>query len=172
MTEQTDNWRFSERGLALTDSAIRELSKSFTFGDQIRVRNNGLGSEPSAFVFGTKAEHSKLEGDGEITAHSTRYGVRTALQQHFGMCWDYSDCFVTLCRAAGLPSRQVYGWLHPVEGHIWAEVLIDGEGWRQVDPQAGGGCDSRYVPFMVSESGAMPVVYTSAVRIVPRLTRD
>lgn len=102
----------------------------------------------------------------------SRYGVKTALQQRFGMCWDYSDCFVTFCRAVGLPSRQVYGWLYPVEGHIWAEVLIDGKGWRQVDPQAGAGCDSRYVPFIASENGTMPVVYTSAVRIVPRVTRD
>ena len=49
---------------------IRELSRSFTFGNQMRVRNNGLGSELSAFVFGTTAENSKLEGDGETTVHS------------------------------------------------------------------------------------------------------
>lgn len=241
---------------------IRNLSRHFTFGDQIRLRTHGLGGERSAFVFGTKATDSKLEAEGEITAHSfaglastfgvpqvgisaeitseafaltpsqrkagkelleatefwpsadeeivtlarqitgqstdadgkvaallawfsdsknfkfdsrivgSRYGVKTALRQRFGMCWDYSDCFVTLCRASGVPCRQVYGWLYPIEGHIWADVLIEGKGWRQVDPQAGAGCDSRYVPFVASESGAMPMVYTSAVRIVPREAKD
>ena len=244
------------------EAAIRNLSKSFTFGDQIRLRNHGLGSKPSAFVFGTKPMSSTLEAEGEITAHSfaglastfgipqvdvsavitsepfaitpsqrkaekelleatefwpstdeeivtlarqitgqstgagdkvaallawfsdkknfkyddrivgSRYGVKTALRQRFGMCWDYSDCFVTLCRASGVPCRQVYGWLYPLGGHVWAEVLIEGKGWRQVDAHAGMGCDSRYVPFVASESGAMPLVYTSAVRIVPREAKD
>lgn len=245
-----------------SEAAIRKLSKSFTFGDQIRLRNHGLGSKKSAFAFGTKATSSKLEAEGEITAHSfadlaktfgvpqvsvsaeitseafaitpskrragkelleatefwpsadeeivalarqitgkstgaddnvaallawfsdnknfkpdnrivgSRYGVKTALRQRFGMCWDYSDCFVTLCRASGVPCRQVYGWVHTLDGHVWAEVLIEGKGWRQVDPQAGAGCDSRYVPFVASETGAMPMVYTSAVRIVPREAKD
>jgi hypothetical protein len=249
-------------GTEPAEQVIRQLSKRFTFGNAIHVRNCGLGNELSAFVFGSRAMHRRLEGDGEIVSYSfehlparygvpqvdvsavitseafalttskrkpgrelldatefwpsadagivalagqitgpganveaklaallawfsnpdnfkydrrimgSRYGVKQALQQRFGMCWDYSDCFVTLCRAAGLPSRQVYGWLYPVEGHIWAEVLIEGKGWRQIDPQAGAGCDSRYVPFIVSETGAMPVVYTSPVQIVPRVTRD
>jgi hypothetical protein len=47
-------------------------------------------------------------------------------------------------------------------------TLIEGQGWRQVDPTAGMGCDSRYVPFFAVENGARPVVYTSAVRIAPR----
>jgi len=75
---------------------------------------------------------------------------------------------VTLCRAAGVPCRQVFGWLHGESGHVWAEVLIEDKGWRQVDPTAGMGCDSRYVPFIASENGAMPLVYTSMPRLTPR----
>lgn len=243
------------------EARVRELSKSFTFGDQIRLRNHGLGTEPSAYTF-TPAAASKPEADGEVTEYTfgtmprkfdvpqvgvkavvtseafartpskrgtaaellaatefwpstdeevvalaraitaqsknpsdkvaallawfanpenfrfdkttvgSRKGVKTALQQRFGQCWDYSDCFVTLCRAAGVPCRQVLGWLYGLSGHVWAEVLADDAGWRQVDPQAGAGCDSRYVPFVASERGAMPLVYTSAVRVVPREAAD
>lgn len=28
--------------------------------------------------------------------------------------------------ASGVSSRQVFGWLHNSEGHVWAEVLIPG----------------------------------------------
>jgi len=44
---------------------------------------------------------------------------------------------VTLARAAGVPTRQVGGWLYGASGHIWAEVLIEGTGWQQVDPTGG-----------------------------------
>jgi len=99
---------------------------------------------------------------GPVTG--SRYGVKKVLEQKFGHCWDFSDSFITLARAAGIPCRQVAGWLHTREGHIWAEVLIDGKGWRAVDPTAGMGCGSDYVPFFAIEDGRMPVVYTSAVK--------
>jgi hypothetical protein len=44
--------------------------------------------------------------------------------------------------------------------------------FRNSGSSSGTGCDSRYVPFIVSESGAMPVVYTSPVRIVPRVVQE
>ena len=100
---------------------------------------------------------------GPITG--SRYGVKKVLKQGFGHCWDFSDCFVTLCRAAGVPSRQVLGWLHGESGHVWAEVLLEGEGWRQVDPTAGMGCDCRYIPYIASENGKTSIVYISPVDI-------
>jgi transglutaminase-like putative cysteine protease len=234
---------------------IRELARSFTFGDQIRVRTCGLGGEPISFTFNPRPRERMAEADGDVAAYSfadlprkhglpelgvaltitaeafaltptkrkagtellqptefwpsddpdvvalakditagkatardkiaaildwlmpgrnlkysgqemgSRYGVKKVLQQGFGHCWDFSDCFVTLCRAASVPSRQVLGWLHGQSGHVWAEVLLDGEGWRQVDPTAGMGCDCRYIPYIASEAGKMPIVYTSAVDI-------
>jgi len=240
------------------EERVRELSKSFTFGQQFRLRNHGLGSEPSSFSFVHRPLDSKRDPHGEATTYSfgelpakfgvpqvavvgvvtseayattstkrkagnellgptefwpttdaevvalakqitgqrtdpnemvaallewcaspknikfdnrimgSRYGVKAVLKQRYGMCWDFSDCFVTLCRASGVPCRQVLGWLVNEGGHVWAEVLIEGQGWRQVDPTAGMGCDTRYVPFVATEDGAMSYVYTSAVRIVPR----
>jgi transglutaminase-like putative cysteine protease len=240
------------------EALIRELSRSFTFSNQIRVRSRGLGNGLSSFSFTPKPQEATFEADGEITNYSfvglpqrfgmpataanatitsvafattpserkagpellgpnefwpstevevvelakeitqgrvthedkvaailewlmpaknmrfsgevtgSRYGVRKVLSQRYGHCWDFSDCFVTLCRASGVPTRQVLGWLYGQSGHVWAEVLIAGKGWRQVDPTAGMGCDSRYVPFVASEDGRMTLVYLSPVQITPK----
>ena len=97
-----------------------------------------------------------------------RVGVDKALQQHSGRCWDFSDVFVTLCRSAGLPCRQVSGWLQEGGGHIWAEVYLKQEGWISVDPTATWlGVSEDYLPLFVSEDGTLPVVYWEAPAIEP-----
>lgn len=234
---------------------IAKLAKSFTFGEEIRLRTHGLGQNKTAFTFTPAPRDSRPVAGGEITSCSfanlpiqfgvprvgitatvastafaltpsqrqagkellsatafwpsddaeivklakqitegkttvrdrtdaildwlapgktikyagqvtgSRYGVKQVLKQGYGHCWDFSDCFVTLSRAAGVPSRQVLGWLHGDSGHVWAEVLIEGKGWRQVDPTGGGGCDSRYIPYIASEDGRMSFAYVSAVDI-------
>ena len=98
----------------------------------------------------------------------SRYGVRRVFEQKHGHCWDYSDLFVTLARAARLPATQVYGWLYEGQGHVWCRVLVDGRR-RQVDPTTGTKCGSDYVPFVVSLDGRMPILYQSmpAIRCSP-----
>ena len=97
----------------------------------------------------------------------SRYGVKPTLEQGFGRCWDFSDLFVTLCRAAGIPCRQVAGWLYGQSGHVWAEVLVEDKGWQQVDPSAGMACGSDYIPWFTTETGAMPILYLSMPVIEP-----
>ncbi len=66
-----------------------------------------------------------------------------------GFCEHYASAFVVLMRAAGVPARVVLGyqgglhlrfgdyWLiRNSDAHAWAEVWIEGEGWRRVDPTA------------------------------------
>ena len=97
----------------------------------------------------------------------SRWGVKKVLKQRFGQCWDFSDCFVTLARASGIPCRQVAGWLYGSCGHIWAEVLLDGKGWQQVDPTGGSilKCGIYYIPYFTSEDGSMPILYVSMPKI-------
>lgn len=97
----------------------------------------------------------------------SRWGVKRVLEQEFGHCWDASDVFVTLARAAGIPCRQVGGWLFGASGHIWAEVLIEGKGWQQVDPSGAGklACGIYHIPYFTSETGKMPILYTAMPRI-------
>jgi len=97
----------------------------------------------------------------------SRWGVKRVLQQKYGHCWDFSDCFMTLCRASDIPCRQVGGWLYGSCGHIWAEVLVEGKGWKQVDPTGGGkiGCGIYHIPYFVTEDGEMPILYVAMPKI-------
>jgi hypothetical protein len=97
----------------------------------------------------------------------SRYGVKKTLSQKFGQCWDFSDCFITLCRALGIPCRQVAGWLYGQSGHIWAEVFYNKSEWRYVDPTGGGivGCGIYHIPYLTSEDGEMPILYLSQPEI-------
>jgi len=90
----------------------------------------------------------------------SRYGVLQVLEQEFGRCWDKNDVLVTLCRAAGLPARQVQGWIYGKSGHIWSEVYINNRGWISVDATVPFlGISEDYIPFFMIENGAVPVVY-------------
>ncbi len=66
-----------------------------------------------------------------------------------GFCGHYASAFVSMMRAAGVPARVVTGYQggewNPIGGyfivrqsdaHAWAEVWLEREGWRRVDPTA------------------------------------
>ncbi len=66
-----------------------------------------------------------------------------------GFCGHYASAFVVLMRAGNVPARVVTGYQggewNPIgkyfvvrqsDAHAWAEVWIDGRGWRRVDPTA------------------------------------
>ena len=110
----------------------------------------------------TPAKNLKYSGQT-----GSRWGTGKVLEQKFGHCWDFSDCFVTLARAAGVPSRQVAGWFYGSSGHVWAEFYSEGKGWLQVDPAGGGKlvCGIYHVPYFTSENGEMPIVYVSMPKI-------
>ena len=98
---------------------------------------------------------------------SARYGVKRVLRQKFGQTWDFSDCFITLARASKVPCRQVGGWFYSQSAHVWAEVLYEGSGWRQVEPTGGGiaECGIYHIPYITSEDGSMSFMYLSKPRI-------
>lgn len=103
----------------------------------------------------------------------SRWGTRKVLEQKFGHCWDFSDCFVTLARAAGVPSRQVAGWVYGSTGHVWAEFYQEGQGWRQVDPTGGGqlACGIYHIPYFTSSDGEMLILYGAMPKIEIRSSK-
>ena len=115
-------------------------------------------------LLGWFADTKNMRYDG-LTG--SRYGTLTTLKQRFGRCWDYSDAMITLARASGLSSRQVYGWLHESEGHVWCDILVDGR-WQMVDPTSGTACGIDYLPFCTTASGEFPILYSSKVSITEK----
>jgi len=59
-----------------------------------------------------------------------------------GKCTDISSTFVALCRAAGVPAREIFGLRLGKKAeeditswqHCWAEFFLPGTGWVPVDP--------------------------------------
>lgn len=77
-------------------------------------------------------------------------GALCALRSGEGVCEDYATLYVALCRASGVPARQVNGFADPecsgaswnkqavvsLKGcrHSWAEVYLKDIGWVAADP--------------------------------------
>ncbi len=68
--------------------------------------------------------------------------VEILLKKLGGKCADIHSVFVTLCRAAGVPAREVFGIRIPKDSkgemtkaqHCWAEFHEPGTGWIVADP--------------------------------------
>ncbi|WP_298272315.1 transglutaminase-like domain-containing protein [Geobacter sp.] len=64
------------------------------------------------------------------------------LRKPGGKCTDISSVYVALCRAAGVPAREIFGIRlgkkesEDITGwqHCWAEFFLPGYGWVPVDP--------------------------------------
>jgi transglutaminase-like putative cysteine protease len=69
--------------------------------------------------------------------------VLAGLESGYGDDFTYATLFVTLTRAARVPSRPVGGVLVTSDGHayphFWAEFFVTGIGWIPVDPALGDG---------------------------------
>jgi hypothetical protein len=96
----------------------------------------------------------------------TRYGPIKVIEQGYGRCWDFSDVFITLCRASGIPARQVFGILYKKGGHAWNQVFIKDKGWISIDaPIRKFGVGSNYIPLSISEYGNMTFLYYSLPKV-------
>ena len=78
------------------------------------------------------------------------------LKERVGSCRDLAMLMIECCRSVGLPALFVSGY-HLVEPkperydlHAWAEVYLQGAGWRGFDPSGQGAVDDRYIPVATS----------------------
>ena len=116
----------AEPRYSLDDSRLLRLAKQLTAGardDQDKL------SRLLHFV----SQHVQQQ---DVLTEQTAADI---LRNPRGDCTEYSQLFVALARAAGLPAREVSGLvylgdeLQAFGGHSWAEVVIDGR-WLGVDP--------------------------------------
>jgi hypothetical protein len=150
LTAATPHW-------PVADPKIKALAEEITHGKP------GADAKVKAILeWLTPGRNIKFSGET-----GSRWGTQKVLQQGFGHCWDFSDCFVTLSRAAGVPSRQVAGWFYGSSGHVWAEYYREGHGWQQVDATGGGDlrCGIYHVAYFTTEDGEMPILYLSMPKI-------
>ncbi|MFQ5493512.1 MAG: transglutaminase family protein [Candidatus Dojkabacteria bacterium] len=97
-----------------------------------------------------------------------RQGALKTLQGGAAVCMEYSDLFLTLSRAQGIPARAVFGYgydsrlpANEQEAHQWVEVFIPGlDKWISVDVTWG-----EAGPALIG--GDMNHFYTHAASIHP-----
>lgn len=81
--------------------------------------------------------------------HNLTYSTVAVLQDSGGHCVTLTQAFIALCRAEGIPAREVAGalfgypvgedryraqtWGEQIFGHTWAEVFLAEKGWVPVE---------------------------------------
>ena len=90
------------------------------------------------------------------------------LKERVGSCRDLAMLMIEACRCVGLPARFVSGY-HLVEPkperydlHAWAEVYLQGAGWRGFDPSGRGPIDDRYITLATSSKPPLTAAVTGS----------
>lgn len=91
-----------------------------------------------------------------------------SLSEGKGSCRDMAVLFMACCRAQGLAARFTSGYVEDITNqigsdlHAWAEVYMEGAGWRGYDPAIGLAMDEHYVALASSPDPRLvtPVIGT------------
>ncbi len=84
----------------------------------------------------------KLEYDQAKAADPNlqRIGAKAALQGGTSVCMEYSDSFIAILRAQGIPARAAFGYTsldtstQDRISHQWVQIWIPEYGWLSIDP--------------------------------------
>jgi len=80
------------------------------------------------------------------------------LTQRRGVCQDFTQVMLGMCRSLKIPARYVSGYLYSgpdgtligsQASHAWCEVYLPGQGWRALDPTNNQCADQHYVKVAV-----------------------
>jgi transglutaminase-like putative cysteine protease len=114
------------------DGAVKELADKIV-GDNTTVYGKAKAIYDWACENMYRDPDTKGCGSGDVCS---------LLQTPGGKCTDIHSVFVALCRAVGVPAREIFGIRQgkkEVEDitkwqHCWAEFFLPGYGWVPVDP--------------------------------------
>ncbi len=95
-------------------------------------------------------------------ATDSRTPVAEALAARRGVCQDFANVMIALCRSRGIPARYVSGYFYngkteasEIEAsHAWVEIYIPGYGWKGFDPTHNRESDPRYIKLAVGRDYA------------------
>jgi len=81
--------------------------------------------------------------DERLTENPLRYGAKESLENtDQAVCMEYTDLYIALARASGIPARELDGYAYNADNnigyidalHAWVEVYIPPYGWMPIDP--------------------------------------
>jgi transglutaminase-like putative cysteine protease len=105
--------------------------------------------------------HSDFEYEKASTTIYTP--VAEVIEKRKGVCQDFTNVMLGMCRSLKIPARYVSGYLYngpkdQLEGaqasHAWCEVYIPDLGWRALDPTNNQQADERYIKVAVGRDYA------------------
>jgi transglutaminase-like putative cysteine protease len=94
---------------------------------------------------------------GSTNVHTT---AAEALTDARGVCQDFAHILIGACRARGIPSRYVSGYLYEPghgadgESHAWVDVHLGENGWLSLDPTHDSEQTERHVRVAVGRDYA------------------
>lgn len=107
---------------------------------------NGSSDEKTKLIFRFVVNYLKYDAD-RLKEGRERLGALTALNNpSSAVCMEFTDLFIALTRAAGIPSRELDGYAYTANStlrplslskdvlHAWPEYWDDRRGWVMVDP--------------------------------------
>ena len=125
--EETDRYLLPETYIESNSAEIRILAAKLVDKTTVSTVEK---------IFSWVAENIRYDG-----YRSSEKGALLALQTKKGDCTEYMRLFVALCRASGIPSRSIGGYVcldnnivTPVDYHNWGEFYMGGT-WHIADPQ-------------------------------------
>jgi len=105
--------------------------------------------------------HGAFRYQAQVTnAHTT---MVEALELRQGVCQDFANVMIGLCRGLHIPARYVSGYLYngPADqlrgaqaSHAWVEVFLPGLGWLALDPTNAQTAGERHVKLAVGRDYA------------------
>ncbi len=115
-----------------TDGAVKEMADKITAGKSTVL-------ERAKAIYDWTVENMYRDPE---TRGCGKGDVCYLLIKPGGKCTDISSVFVALCRAAGVPAREVFGLRLGKKAeqdittwqHCWSEFFIPGYGWVSADP--------------------------------------
>jgi transglutaminase-like putative cysteine protease len=95
-------------------------------------------------------------------ATDSRTPVTEALAARRGVCQDFANVMIAMCRSRGIPARYVSGYFYngkteanDIEAsHAWVEIFVPGYGWKGYDPTHARESDPRYIKLAVGRDYA------------------
>jgi transglutaminase-like putative cysteine protease len=95
-------------------------------------------------------------------ATDSRTPVGEVLAARRGVCQDFANVMIAMCRSRGIPARYVSGYFYngktddsEIEAsHAWVEIYIPGYGWKGYDPTHDRESDPRYIKLAVGRDYA------------------
>ncbi len=143
----------------LDDTLRRKYTESAKYWEkdnpQILAKlNEILGSNPAVdtetkakLIFQFVVDYLRYDPSRLKDSNTERLGAVTALANpNSAVCMEFTDLFIALARAAGIPSRELDGYAYTANStlrplsltkdilHTWPEYWDDRRGWVMVDP--------------------------------------